>query len=486
MSNRLIGITGGMSAGKTTVAKKIVSENKDFIYIDVDEFRRSLFKVESYVSELKRVIPELNLYKEIDSEVLNKFIYFNSNYMQGYKKILYSYLIKYIDGFKDKTILVDWALIFNDGLENLFEKIIYVETNVQNRLERLSNSDLSKDEILQRFKLQEFDKTKLASDNVLVVNNDIQVDMEAIRSFINGIDCKFTLPNDGGGKAIWEITHKCNYGCSYCIFSCNKNSKITGELTTLECFHIIDELCKHDFRHLKITGGEPFIRKDIIDILRYASSKLVTDISTNASLLTEEKVRLLNELKLKMIHVSLDGNMLEHELVRGENTYLRTIRGLELLKKSTNKVRIGAVIHSNNEKNLEGLVKDSRSLEADEIIFSIMEPVDGQDKSLFKRRDTKELINELEELKDKYKGRIIVNYNFGHQSVNVCRCPAGDKFLYINNFGQVSPCPWVHEVDKTCISDISLKDNSLEEVLKDKKLTKFLCLKNSGRCYGKI
>ena len=46
-----------------------------------------------------------------------------------------------------------------------------------------------------------------------------------INEFLNSMECKFTLPNNEG-KAIWEITHQCNYNCSYCIFSCNnkKNS----------------------------------------------------------------------------------------------------------------------------------------------------------------------------------------------------------------------------------------------------------------------
>ena len=80
------------------------------------------------------------------------------------------------------------------------------------------------------------------------------------------MECKFTLPNNEG-KAIWEITHQCNYNCSYCIFSCN-SKKIDGELTTEECYHIIDELVLHNFKHLKITGGEPFVRKDILEIIK--------------------------------------------------------------------------------------------------------------------------------------------------------------------------------------------------------------------------
>lgn len=483
--NKLIGITGGMSTGKTTISKDILKYNSDYIYIDVDIFRRNLYKNNSYILELKEVIPELKECKEINSIVLNKYIYTNKEYMKKYKELLYKYLFDYINTFENKIILVDWALILNDNLEGRFDKIIYINASDETRLERLKESDLSKEDILKRFELQRIDYLEnYINDNFIIIDNDNGYDIDKINSFLNNMECKFTLPNNEG-KAIWEITHECNYNCSYCIFSCN-NKKINGELTTEECYHVIDELVLNNFKHLKITGGEPFIRKDIIDILKYASERLITDISTNASLLTKEKVELLNKLKLKMIHVSLDGSVLEHERVRGKNTYERTIKGIKALKESKNKVRIGSVIHLNNENNLENLIIDSISLEADEIIFSIMEPVEGQDKSLVKTKSNDVLIKELDELKEKYKDSIEVNYNFGKQPNFVDKCPGGDKFIYINNFGNVSPCPWVLESDKTCITSKSLRDNSLEELKKEKSLIKFLENKSKGRCYGKI
>ena len=447
--NRLIGITGGMSSGKTTISMDILKHNPDYIYVDVDIFRRNLYKNDTYILELKNVIPELKEYEEINSLILNKYIYSNEEYMKRYKEILYKYLSE------------------------------------ETRLERLSASDLSKEDILKRFELQRIDNLeRYFSDNFLIVNTDNGYDLNKINEFLNGMECKFTLPNNEG-KAIWEITHQCNYSCSYCIFSCN-SKKIDGELTTEECYHIIDELVLHNFKHLKITGGEPFIRKDILEILKYASERLITDISTNASLITPEKVELLNQLKLKMIHVSLDGDKLEHESVRGNNTYERTIKGLEALRKSVNKVRIGSVIHSNNQYDLESLILDSVGLEADEIIFSIMEPVAGQDRTLVKTIPNEVLISQIDELREKYNGQIIVNYNFGKQPNFVRRCPAGDKFIYINNFGNVSPCPWVLESDKTCITTKSLRDKSLEEIKRDKILVRFLDAKSKGKCYGKI
>ncbi len=479
--NRLIGITGGMSSGKTTLCKKLLKLNPDYIYIDVDEFRRDLYLNKNCVKELKAIISELKDYSEINSIILNKFIYSNIDYMNKYKDCLYKYLFNYIDSFSNKTIIIDWALIVNDNLISKFNKIVYLDINEDIRLSRLNNSDLSNEEILNRFKLQKIeDISKYESDNFMVVKN---IDVDKINSFINKMECKFTLPNNEG-KAIWEITHNCNYGCSYCIFSCN-NKKVDGELTTIECFHVIDELVKNGFKHLKITGGEPFIRRDIVEILDYASKKMIVDVSTNASLITPEIVDKLNKIKLKMIHVSLDGNKEEHESVRGKLTYDRTIKGLNALKSSKNKVRIGSVIHVNNQDNLENLVKKSIPF-ANEIIFSIMEPVDGQSKELMKTKSNEKLINEIDKIKDKYQDKITINYNFGKQPIYIKRCPAGDKFLYINNMGFVSPCPWVYENNKNCISKISLRDNSLSNVLKDKNISYFLDKKIDGVCYGKI
>ena len=104
--NRLIGITGGMSSGKTTLCNELVKLNPDYLYIDVDIFRRSLYSNKDYIKELKSEIIELNKWQNIDSNILNKYIYDNKNYMKKYKDILYKYLFNYIDGFDNKTIII--------------------------------------------------------------------------------------------------------------------------------------------------------------------------------------------------------------------------------------------------------------------------------------------------------------------------------------------------------------------------------------------
>ncbi|MDD2519168.1 MAG: radical SAM protein, partial [Bacilli bacterium] len=103
------------------------------------------------------------------------------------------------------------------------------------------------------------------------------------------MECMFRIPKDGG-KVLWEITNQCNYACKYCIFNCNY-MKDENELNTMECLKVIDELKENGYKYIKITGGEPFIRPDLLQIINYGISKgMIIDVSTNASLLTDKLV----------------------------------------------------------------------------------------------------------------------------------------------------------------------------------------------------
>ena len=93
------------------------------------------------------------------------------------------------------------------------------------------------------------------------------------------------------------------------------------------------ELKENNFTYIKFTGGEPFTRDDMIEILKYARNLgFDMDISTNGSLITEKIAKELKNMSFPMVHVSLDGeNKKSHEYVRGENTFERTLRGIKHL-----------------------------------------------------------------------------------------------------------------------------------------------------------
>jgi len=289
--------------------------------------------------------------------------------------------------------------------------------------------------------------------------------------------CLFRIPK-AGGRALWEITNSCNYSCPYCIFSA-KHGNIEGELTTDECFELIKGLKRNRFTHLKITGGEPFKRKDMAEILEKASElEFIVDISTNASYINKDIAGKIGKLNLQMVHVSLDGHNKEiHENARGPNTYKPTVKGIENLVGNEVYVRLGTVIFKENEDYIEETVQYAGKLGAKEIIFSYMEPV-GRMKDNYQMISTKDmpsLKKELDELAVKYEGGVKVSYSFTeHAACEQGTCPAVDKFVYIDNLGKISPCTWVVEKFPEYRSTLTLKDASFEEIIDSKPICNFL------------
>lgn len=290
--------------------------------------------------------------------------------------------------------------------------------------------------------------------------------------------CLFRIP-ENGGRVLWEITNTCNYHCSYCIFS-SEAKKYENELTTNEVKRTIEELKENNFTYIKFTGGEPFTRKDMTEILKYGKELgFDMDISTNASLITEDIARELKNMNFPMVHVSLDGNdKSSHEYVRGENTFEKTLKGIQLLTENNVYTRIGTVIYKQNEDKLEEIIKLATKLKANEIIFSFMEAVgrlEG-DETIISKRTIDSVKHELEKLSIKYKDRIQVKYSFTENKICETEelCPAVDKFLYINNIGQISPCTWVVSKNPEYKSELTLKSNSFNEVIKSEPIQRYL------------
>lgn len=290
--------------------------------------------------------------------------------------------------------------------------------------------------------------------------------------------CLFRIP-ENGGRVLWEITNTCNYHCSYCIFS-SEAKKYENELTTDEVKRAIKELKKNNFTYIKFTGGEPFTREDMTEILKYSSELgFDMDISTNASLITDKIARELKSIDFPMVHVSLDGNdKYSHEYVRGENTFERTLRGIRYLTRNHVYTRIGTVIYIRNEDKLEEIVKLAIELKVNEIIFSFMEAVgrlDG-DETIISKRTIDSVKEELEKLAMKYKEQIKVKYSFTENRVTETEeyCPAVKKFLYINNLGQVSPCTWVVSNHPEYKSELTLKNSSITEIIRSEPIQRYL------------
>jgi MoaA/NifB/PqqE/SkfB family radical SAM enzyme len=119
------------------------------------------------------------------------------------------------------------------------------------------------------------------------------------------------------------------------------------------------------FDHVFFTGGEPFILKDIYDMLSYSSSRLKTSVLTNGLLLKGWRLDKLCEIDHPnlIIQVSLDGGHPEHnDAYRGKGTWQKTVEAIRRLQDRGIQVRLSTTETPANTDHLDEICEFHRSL----------------------------------------------------------------------------------------------------------------------------
>jgi radical SAM protein len=117
----------------------------------------------------------------------------------------------------------------------------------------------------------------------------------------------------------WELTRACAFACRHCRAEAQPKRN-PEELTTEEAFRLIDDIKEFGDPILVVTGGDPMMRRDLFDILRYACDKgLRTSLTpTTTRLVTLDKLRQVKEAGVRRVAVSIDGPSSEsHDAFRG-------------------------------------------------------------------------------------------------------------------------------------------------------------------------
>uniref|UniRef100_A0A7C3RDE5 Radical SAM protein n=1 Tax=Archaeoglobus fulgidus TaxID=2234 RepID=A0A7C3RDE5_ARCFL len=124
---------------------------------------------------------------------------------------------------------------------------------------------------------------------------------------------------------VWNITNRCNLRCLHCYASANSDVR---ELTTEQCFQILDSLAEFKVPLILFSGGEPLLRDDIFEIAGYAKKKGIKSVlSTNGTLIDRDVVE--NLRVFEYVGVSLDGLASTNDRFRGvEGAYERAFNGL--------------------------------------------------------------------------------------------------------------------------------------------------------------
>jgi radical SAM protein with 4Fe4S-binding SPASM domain len=130
-----------------------------------------------------------------------------------------------------------------------------------------------------------------------------------------------------------EIIGACNLACTHCF--AGELPRNQQPLSVREMETLFAELARLGSFRLGLTGGEPLLRRDLLDILDAATEAgLHPCLTTNALLLTEELARELGRRPLVWLNVSLEGPTAEvNDVVRGPGTFDAVLEKLELLRR---------------------------------------------------------------------------------------------------------------------------------------------------------
>jgi AdoMet-dependent heme synthase len=281
-------------------------------------------------------------------------------------------------------------------------------------------------------------------------------------------------------RVTWEITNRCNFNCKHCCNNSDDDKNI--ELSLDKVKETLDGMAEKGVASIYFSGGEPLIRKDMLEIIEYAKQRGIKNIklATNGSLITSEIAEKLAKLKLTGVLVSLDGHtpLIHNSFRLNDKAYESSINAIRILSQAGVQVRVGVVIFKNNVSHLEEIVKIAIENGAQAVFFNwLMKTGRSKDNNDISIETSKyfEVANEIKRLKKVYEDKIDVGFHrFNIINKESSSCSGCEKLFHISSNGKISPCSWLSKICKEFTSESTLFDSNFKEVLSDKKLNLFL------------
>ena len=176
-----------------------------------------------------------------------------------------------------------------------------------------------------------------------------------------------------------ELTLRCNENCLHCGSRCGDEK--SEEMPVERYFEFLDKI-KRDFSPsipmLCITGGEPLLREEFPQIMAYAKELgFKWGMTSNATLIDDEKVKMLKECGMGTISVSIDGLRETHdEFRRSPGGFDRAIRGIRcLMKGGFKEVQVTTVVTKKSLPQLNDLFELMKELDVDSWRVIGIEPI---------------------------------------------------------------------------------------------------------------
>ena len=258
----------------------------------------------------------------------------------------------------------------------------------------------------------------------------------------------------------WEVTRSCNLACSHCRAS-SKHGPYPDELSTSECFKLIDEIVSFAKPIIILTGGEPLLRKDIFEIIRYGKKKGLTMVmAPNGTLLNNENIKKIIDSGIKRISVSLDGPDADShdDLRQVTGAFKQAYEGIQRAKLAGLEFQINSTISKRNIQLLPKIISLAKDLGAAAHHIFLLVPTGRAKEMVDEELSPSEYEKALEFLAEEKKNssleikitcaphfnRVLLQKHSGTVSSLAGRgCMGGVSFCFISHVGDVQPCGYL-------------------------------------------
>ncbi len=241
---------------------------------------------------------------------------------------------------------------------------------------------------------------------------------------------------------MFGITYECQLRCPHCCVG-NYVKEKHRELTTDEIKDILDQSAKAFV--VNFFGGEPTMRPDIMELIKYASERSVyvfTD--TNGLKITKDYARELKDNGLELLYVSIDSPIPQkHDKLRGmKGLFDKAVQGIKNALAVGLRCVLSTYITKENLNNgeFEKVIQMAKDLGATGVRYLLPTPA-GRWLNNFEvvlTRDEEKKVRKI--VKFPFVCR---DFYFQTQTSSQCRGVSDNVYFYISPYGDVQPCCFI-------------------------------------------
>ncbi len=153
----------------------------------------------------------------------------------------------------------------------------------------------------------------------------------------------------------WAVTNRCNFKCRHCYSRTDPSEELSGNAL----FTCIEKIVKAGVLSINFGGGEPLLRKDLLDIAAFSSGKgLRVSMNSNGFLIDLERAKSLKAAGFSKVGISLDSHVPDvHDGFRGiPGSHQKAVAALAYLRDADIKTSISTVICKINHTAVHDLI----------------------------------------------------------------------------------------------------------------------------------